>query len=211
MDPRKVIFGIGNPGEKYDDTRHNVGWMVVDRLSDKMGRKFKKAGFEFEAAEGNLGRAPVALVKAWTYVNLSGRTMPELKRYGDLATDLLVVCDDIAIPLGSVRIRKQGSAGGHNGLKSIIEAIGDTFCRIRLGVGGPGAAANPDYVLGRFRKEEKPGMEEMVTYACEAAECWAVEGAEKAMNKFNRVIKDEDETKDDKKDSKDSKDKKDGG
>ena len=203
MDPRKVIFGIGNPGEKYDDTRHNVGWQVVERLSEKMGRKFQKAGFEFEAAEGNLGRAKVALVKAWTYVNLSGRILPELKRYGDLATDLLVVCDDIALPLGSVRIRPQGSAGGHNGLKSVIEAMGDAFARMRLGVGGPGAAANPDYVLGRFRKDEKPAVAGMVAWAGEAAEFWAVEGIGKAMTKYNRVIKDEDDKKD--KDGKDTK------
>jgi PTH1 family peptidyl-tRNA hydrolase len=211
-DPRKVIFGIGNPDEKYADTRHNVGWMVVEKLSDKMGRKFGKAGFEFEAAEGNLGRAKVAVVKSWTYVNLSGRVMPELKRYGDLSTDLLVVCDDIALPLGSVRIRKSGSAGGHNGLKSIIEAIGDGFCRMRLGIGGPGAAANPDYVLGRFKKDERPAVEEMIAFACEAAECWAVDGVDKAMNKFNRVPKEDkdgDGKTDEKKESRKSKDTKD--
>jgi len=202
VDPRKVIFGIGNPGGKYDDTRHNVGWMVVEALSDKMGRKFKKAGFEFEAAEGSLGRAPVALVKSWTFVNLSGRVMPELKRYGDLATDLLVVCDDIALPLGSVRIRKQGSAGGHNGLKSIIEALGDGFARMRLGIGGPGAAANPDYVLGRFKKDEKAALAEMIAFACEAAECWAVEGIDKSMNRFNRTKNEEEKTEEKKKDPK---------
>lgn len=187
MDDRKVIYGIGNPDEKYAGTRHNVGWMVVDRLSQKLGRKFRKAGFEFEAAEGRLGRAEAVLVRSWTYVNLSGRVIPELKRYGDPATGLLVVCDEIQLPLGAVRLRKQGSAGGHNGLKSIIEAMGDGFARMRLGVGGAGAAARADYVLGRFSREEGPAVEEMVEYACAAAECWAVEGIEKAMAKYNRA------------------------
>ena len=191
MDARKVVFGIGNPDEKYAKTRHNVGWMVVDLLSHKMGKKLKKAGFEFEAAEGRLGRAEVALVKAWTYVNQSGRVMPELARYGDLSTDLLVVCDEVQLPLGAVRIRKEGSAGGHNGLKSVIEAVGEKFARLRLGVGGPEAAARPDYVLGKFRKDELPEVEEMVAHAAEAAQCWAVEGADKAMTRYNRNAKPE--------------------
>lgn len=183
----KVIYGIGNPDEKYAWTRHNVGWQLVDLLSHKMGKRFRKAGFEFEAAEGRLGRADVALVKSWTYMNESGRVIPELRRYGDLETDLLVACDEIQLPLGSVRLREKGSAGGHNGLKSIIEAMGEGFARLRMGVGGPGAAARPGYVLGRFRPEDRPVVEEMVAFAAEAAEFWAVHGIGKAMTKFNRV------------------------
>jgi PTH1 family peptidyl-tRNA hydrolase len=129
----------------------------------------------------------VALVRSWTYVNLSGRVMPELARYGDLSTGLLVVCDEIQLPLGAVRLRPSGSAGGHNGLKSIIGAIGDQFHRMRLGVGGPGAAAHPDYVLGKFTKQEKPLLDDMVGWAAEAATCWAVEGMDKAMTRYNRA------------------------
>jgi PTH1 family peptidyl-tRNA hydrolase len=163
--------------------------MLVDLLSHKMGKKFRKAGFEFEAAEGRLGRAGVALVKSWTYMNDSGRVIPELRRYGDLERELLVACDEIQLPLGSVRLRREGSDGGHNGLKSVIAAMGKTFPRLRMGVGGPGAAANPDYVLGRFPKGDAPVVEEMVAWAARAAEAWAVEGVEKAMTQYNRVAR----------------------
>jgi PTH1 family peptidyl-tRNA hydrolase len=190
----KIILGIGNPDEKYAATRHNIGWMVVDELCGKMKKKFQKAGFEFWAAEGRLGRGEATLVKTWTYVNNTGRVVPELKsRYGELGEDFMVVCDDVALPVGSVRIRKGGSSGGHNGLKSINEAIGhENFPRMRLGVGG--GKPNPDYVLGRFPKAELPIVEETVKWAAEALEFWAIEGIEKAMTKFNRTIKTE-ETK----------------
>src|SRR5438552_18607329 len=130
-----IVLGIGNPDEKYADTRHNVGWMTVDALSEKIGKKFKKAGFEFWAAEGRLGRHEVALVKTWTYVNETGRAIPELrKRWGE---DLMVGCDDVNLPLGSIRIRKDGSSGGHNGMKTILAASGtNTYARLRLGVCG---------------------------------------------------------------------------
>ena len=178
-----VVLGIGNPDGKYAATRHNVGWIVVDALSEKTGGKFRKAGFEFWATEGRLGRHPTALVKTWTYVNGTGRVVPELrKRFGE---EMMVVCDDVALPLGMVRIRARGSSGGHNGLKSIIEALGhDEFVRLRIGVGG----GRPDvgHVLGRFRKDEAPVVEEMVVEACAAVRCWMDEGVEKCMTRFNR-------------------------
>jgi len=178
-----VVLGIGNPDEKYAATRHNVGWMVVDLLCEKMGAKFRKAGFEFWAAEGRLGRHEVALVKAWTYVNETGRVLPEvLKRYGD---QFMVVCDDVNLPLGSVRIRKEGSSGGHNGLKSIEAALGNTnYPRLRIGVGG--GKPDRDYVLGKFTKAERPVVEETVAYAGDAIRGWMDEGLEKCMTKFNR-------------------------
>src|SRR3977135_3861791 len=112
-----IVLGIGNHDEKYAGTRHNVGWMTVDSLSETIGKKFKnveRAWFEFGAAEGRLGRHEVALVKTWTYVNETGRAIPELrKRWGD---GLMVVCDDVNLPLGSLRIRKDGSSGGEHGL-----------------------------------------------------------------------------------------------
>jgi len=178
-----IVLGIGNPDEKYAGTRHNVGWMTVDALSEKMDRKFKKSGFEFWAAEGRLGRHEVALVKTWTYVNETGRAIPELrKRWGD---GLMVVCDDVNLPLGSVRMRKDGSSGGHNGLKSVEAALGgDAYARMRLGVGG--GKPDPNWVLGKFTKEEKPALDKMVAEACDALRCWMDEGIEKAMTKFNR-------------------------
>lgn len=179
----KVVLGIGNPGEKYAGTRHNVGWKVVDLLAERIGAKFRKAGFEFWAAEGRLGRHEAALVKTWTYVNETGRAVPEiLKRYGD---DLLVVCDDVNLPLGALRIRPRGSSGGHNGLRSIEEALGhDAYARLRIGVGG--GRPDPDWVLGKFTREERPVIEEAVATACDAVVCWAEEGLERCMTKFNR-------------------------
>lgn len=181
----KVVLGIGNPDEKYAETRHNVGWRVVDALCEKMGGKFRKAGFEFWAAEGRLGRHEAALAKAWTYVNETGRVIPEvLKRYGE---ELMVVCDDVNLPLGHVRIRKEGSSGGHNGLKSIEAALGHrNYARVRIGVGG--GRPDPGYVLGKFTKEERPVVAKAVAEAGEAVLCWMDEGIEKCMTKFNRRV-----------------------
>jgi len=189
----KIILGIGNPDEKYARTRHNIGWMVLDELSGKMDRKFRKSGFEFWAAEGRLGRGEAVLVKTWTYVNETGRVVPELKsRWGDLGEDFMVVCDDVALPTGSVRIRRNGSSGGHNGLKSIAAALeSDDFARLRIGVGG--GRPDPNYVLGPFPKVELARVEETVKYVIQALEFWSIEGIEKAMTKFNRVIRPEEE------------------
>ena len=178
-----IVLGIGNHDEKYADTRHNVGWMTVDALSETIGKKFKKAGFEFWAAEGRLGRHEVALVKTWTYVNETGRVIPELrKRWGE---EMMVVCDDVNLPLGTVRMRKDGSSGGHNGLKSIEAALGtNVYARMRLGVGG--GKPDPNWVLGRFTKEEKPALDKMVAAACDAVRAWMDLGIDKAMSNFNR-------------------------
>jgi PTH1 family peptidyl-tRNA hydrolase len=191
-----VVLGIGNPDEKYADTRHNVGWMAVDALSEKMGQKFRKAGFEYWAAEGRLGRHEAVLVKTWTYVNETGRVLPELrKRYGLAAgtlpggkpwvPDLMVVADDVNLPLGAVRIRAEGSSGGHNGLKSVEAALGHAgYPRLRIGVGG--GRPDPGWVLGRFTKEERPAVEEAVAWTGEALRSWMDDGIEKCMNRYNR-------------------------
>lgn len=178
-----VVLGIGNPDEKYAATRHNVGWFVVDALCGKMESRFRKAGFEFWAAEGRLGRHEAVLVKTWTYVNETGRVIPELrKRFGD---ELMVVCDDVNLPLGSVRIRKEGSSGGHNGLKSLEAALGRReYPRLRIGVGG--GRPDPEYVLGKFTKLERPVVEEAVAWACDAIRGWMDEGIEKCMTRYNR-------------------------
>jgi len=184
----KIVLGIGNPDEKYADTRHNVGWRVVDALSLKIGEKFRKAGFEFWAAEGRLGRREVALVKTWTYVNETGRVVPELlKRYGE---ELLVVCDDVDLPVGRLRVRQKGSSGGHNGLQSVIDALGhDGFPRLRIGIGG--GKRDPAYVLGRPAKDERLAIDRAVEEACEAVRCWMEEGIEKCMTRFNRRVESE--------------------
>ncbi len=187
----KTVLGIGNPDEKYAATRHNIGWRVADALAEELGARFRKDGFEYWSASGRLGRATVRVVKAWTYVNATGRVVPELRARGtEFDPDgFLVVTDDIALPLGSIRIRARGSSGGHNGLKSLEAALGTgDYARMRLGVGGPGAAANPDYVLGRFGKDEVPIVEETVKVAVAAVAAWAAEGIEKTMTRFNRTM-----------------------
>ena len=185
----KTVLAIGNPGEKYERTRHNIGWMVADALAAEMGEKFRKDGFEYWSAKGRLGRATVTAVKTWTYVNETGRVVPQLKsrEAGFGPDDFIVVCDDLALPVGAIRIRAKGSSGGHNGLKSIEAVLGTEYARMRLGVGGPGAAANPDYVLGRFGTQDVKIVEETVTTAVEALKCWAADGVDKAMTRFNRV------------------------
>ncbi|HZL73047.1 MAG TPA: aminoacyl-tRNA hydrolase [Planctomycetota bacterium] len=186
----KTVLAIGNPEEKYAATRHNIGWMVADALAREWKEKFRKDGFEFWSAQGRLGRAAATAVKTWTYVNQTGRVVPELKARGAGVgpDDFIVVCDDIALPLGAIRIRAKGSSGGHNGLKSVEATLGSNeYARMRLGVGGPGAAANPDYVLGRFGSKEMKVVEETVTAAVEALKTWAADGVEKAMTRHNRV------------------------
>ena len=191
----KTVLAIGNPEEKYAKTRHNIGWMVADALAARWETKFRKDGFEFWSAKGRLGRAQVIAVKTWTYVNETGRVVPELKSRGaELGPDdFIVVCDDIALPVGAIRIRAKGSSGGHNGLKSVEAALGSNeYARMRLGVGGPGAAANPDYVLAKFGTQDMKVIEETVATAVEALKGWAADGVEKAMTRFNRVDPQED-------------------
>lgn len=185
----KTVLAIGNPDEKYAKTRHNIGWMVADALAAEWKEKFRKDGFEYWSAQGRLGRASVLVVKTWTYVNETGRVIPQLKsRESEFGPDdFIVVCDDIALPVGAIRIRAKGSSGGHNGLKSVESVLGQDYARMRLGVGGPGAAANPDYVLGRFGTQDMKVVEETVATSVEALKCWAADGVEKAMTRFNRV------------------------
>ena len=191
----KTVLAIGNPDEKYAKTRHNIGWMVADALAAEWKEKFRKDGFQYWSAKGRLGRATALVVKTWTYVNETGRVIPQLKsRESEFGQDdFIVVCDDIALPVGAIRIRAKGSSGGHNGLKSVEAALGSTeYARMRLGVGGPGAAANPDYVLGRFGTQDMKVVEETVATSVEALKCWAADGVEKAMTRFNRVDPQED-------------------
>ncbi len=196
----RVVLGIGNPDEKYAATRHNVGWMAVDALSEKMEAKFRKAGFEYWAAEGRLGRHELVLVKTWTYVNETGRVIPELRKRHGLEEgslgegkpwlgDLLVVADDVNLPLGAVRIRRDGSSGGHNGLKSIEGTLRQQdYARLRIGIGPfpPEWDDLADFVLGRFSREERDRVAGLLDPMAEAVECWIESGIEKAMNLFNK-------------------------
>jgi peptidyl-tRNA hydrolase, PTH1 family len=183
----KVICGLGNPGERYRLTRHNVGFRVVDLLADRWG--LTGQGRVRDGAALLDVRRPedrVLLVKPMRYMNLAGAPLRAAVRQTDVdvTVDLLVVTDDIDLPLGRVRLRRSGSAGGHNGLRSVIGAFGsEEFNRMRIGVGRSGTAAG--HVLATFRPDERDLATEMVAVGADAAERWLRDGIDEAMNAFN--------------------------
>ena len=179
----RLIVGLGNPGREYDDTRHNVGFMVLDRLA--FGKSEWRRERTWKAQLCRLG--DVVLCKPETFMNLSGQAAVGVARFYQVPPEsVLVVLDDMALPLGRLRLRPGGSAGGHNGLKSLIEQFGtQQLARLRLGIGGaaPGEAAG--YVLGKFRKDERPALEEMLERAESAIFAVQRDGIQAAMNAFN--------------------------
>jgi PTH1 family peptidyl-tRNA hydrolase len=188
----KVICGLGNPGERYRLTRHNVGFRVVDLLADRWGQtdrgRARDGAAQLEVARDEpAGR--VLLVKPLKYMNLSGGPLKAAMRQTDAdpETDLLVVTDDVDLPLGRIRLRREGSAGGHNGLRDIIATLGhNRFARLRVGIGRSGTArATVDHVLSTFRGDERELADEAIATAADAAERWLAEGIEAAMNEYN--------------------------
>jgi len=185
----KVICGLGNPGERYRLTRHNIGFRVIDVLADRWGQtgegRLRDGAALLEVRHPEpIGR--VLLVKPMRYMNRSGGVLRSALRQTDVdvSTDLLVVTDDIDLPLGRVRLRRAGSAGGHNGLRDIIAAFGtEELQRLRIGVGRAGEAAN--HVLATFRPDERDAATEMVAVGADAAERWLTDGLDAAMNEFN--------------------------
>lgn len=183
----KVVVGLGNPGREYAATRHNVGWMVIDRLADRAGWTGRSRARDAAATVyGRYRDLDVMLVKPTTYMNLSGVAVRKvLARQRAPLSDLLVVVDDFALPLGRLRLRGEGSAGGHNGLRSIIAELGSQeFARLRVGIGEPSRTAI-DHVLSRFDKVEKPLLEQVLEAAADAVEDWARDGTDRAANKWN--------------------------
>lgn len=186
----KLIVGLGNPGREYRDTRHNVGFMVVDEIARRHALEWVMAPSQVPDAfvVKRFGAAPVLLAKPLTYVNRSGEAVAALARYYDIPSgDLLVVVDEVALPFGRLRARARGSAGGHNGLKSIVERLGTTeFPRLRLGVGrGDERRDLADHVLAKFEADERPALAEFIARAADAAEMFAVDGIGKVMNMYN--------------------------
>lgn len=182
------VVGLGNPGRRYAGTRHNVGFAVVDAVAARLRTPPAELAGDQHLARGEYGGRSVLLSKPRTFMNLSGSAVHTLMREtGADPAALLVVCDDAALPLGRLRLRGQGSSGGHNGLRSVIEALGGgNFPRLRCGIGAPaGEEEYAEYVLSPFREEERAAAEEMVRRAAEAAMCWIAEGLERAMNIFN--------------------------
>ena len=184
-----LIVGLGNPGEKYERTRHNVGFLVVDALAERLGVPVQKLKHRALTNTVRLAGQKALLMKPVTFMNLSGEAVGDAARFYKLPPErVLVISDDTALPLGKLRLRKGGSAGGHNGLKSIIQHLGtDQFPRLRLGVG---EKPRPDYdmadwVLGRLQGEDWKAMEAAVDRAADAVECVLSQGVDAAMNRFN--------------------------
>ncbi len=185
----KVVVGLGNPGKEYERDRHNIGFVVVDAFARKHGFEFRRRKFRSTLAEGRFGSEKLLLSKPLTFMNLSGEAVAPLAAFYKLPSEsLLVVADDLDIPLGEIRLRPKGGSGGHNGLKSIIDHLGTReFPRLRIGIGRPPAGVDPaDYVLQPFSPEEIPVVELVVERAVGAIETWILRGIETAMNEFNR-------------------------
>ena len=184
-----VIAGLGNPGKEYDDTKHNVGFWVIDQLAKEYTISVTRFKHKALIGEGIIAGKKVLLVKPQTYMNLSGESIREiLKFYKIPIAQLYVIYDDTSLPLGGIRIREKGSAGGHNGIKNIIAHLGtQEFPRVRIGVGAkPDRMDLADYVLGRFPQVEQSVMEDAFKEAAEAAAAIVEDGIDAAMNRFNR-------------------------
>ena len=183
----KAIVGLGNPGAQYKGTRHNVGFAVLDELARRASVEFESAPADALMARWRRTDEPVLLVKPLTYMNLSGQAVGELSRYFKIEpVDLLIVVDEVQLPLGKLRARARGSAGGHNGLKSVIAHLGDNYGRLRLGVGrGDSRRDLADHVLARFDQDEAADAERMISRAADAAETFITSGIAAVMNQFN--------------------------
>ena len=187
----KVIVGLGNPGRDYEMTRHNIGFLVLDELARRLNTSFRRSWLHpARTARGKIGGETVRLVKPETYMNRSGNAAgPVLRRARGRPGDLLVVFDDTALEWGRLRVRAQGSAGGHNGVQSVMDALGDgAFGRIRIGIGPkPDSVSLTDFVLGPFSDAETESLKGVVCRAADAVEMVCTAGVEQAMNCFNRV------------------------
>lgn len=182
-----VIAGLGNPGRKYEKTRHNMGFWAVDRLAEKNDIKIKKIKHKALIGDGIISGEKVLLVKPQTYMNLSGESLREIVDYYNVdLSRLLVIYDDFDIEAGSLRIRKKGSAGSHNGMKSIINQLGSQdFPRIRVGIGASGGLEWKDYVIGRMSEREARLLEHTADRAADAVQCILEKGIDRAMNEYN--------------------------
>jgi PTH1 family peptidyl-tRNA hydrolase len=184
---RHLIVGLGNPGAEYAGTRHNVGYMVVELLSQRHRIPIKTARHGSRLGEGTIQDVPVALVKPLTFMNLSGRAVaPLLNRHSLVPESLIVVYDDADLPVGKIRLRARGSAGGHGGLKSIIGSIGSSeFPRVRIGIGRSSDGDLIEHVLTRFGAADREPIQQAIERAADAVECALAHGFEAAMNRFN--------------------------
>ena len=187
MGETKMVVGLGNPGEEYADTRHNIGFRVIDSLADALRIKVKKRKFGARMGAGEIADNKLILLKPWQFMNCSGQAVATAVGFYKLTLrNLLVIADDMALEPGRIRIRSKGSAGGHNGLADIIEKLGtNEFARCRIGIGHCGKQIAYDYVLDKPTETEKPLIDEAIVRAQDAVLCWIEYGVEQAMNEFN--------------------------
>lgn len=184
----KMIIGLGNPGKQYERTRHNVGFHVIDELSDRLGASMMQSKFNGMYTVIHSPKGKVMLVKPLTYMNLSGECVRPLMDYYEVElNDIVVIYDDLDLDPGKIRLRQRGSAGGHNGMKSIIQHTGsDTFNRVRIGIGRPTTGQKvSDYVLSPFSQEESPLIQEVIGKSASACEAWLEKPFLEVMNNFN--------------------------
>lgn len=182
----KLIVGLGNPGTKYEGTRHNMGFMVLDQISTLSQIDIDKESFHGLLGRGKILGEDVILLKPQTFMNLSGTSVQEVVHFFKIdVDDIVVIYDDMALEPGRIRLRRNGSAGGHNGMKDIIEKLGtQNFKRIRIGIGEP-QYDTIDYVLGKPFKDEMPLIEDAINHAVEAVKCYLKTDFDRAMNQFN--------------------------
>ena len=188
----KLVVGLGNPGRRYAATRHNIGYAVLAELGRRFGDGKAKARFQAEVMEAELGGQRALLLSPTTYMNLSGASVLEARDFYKLQDEeLLILCDDLNLPVGKLRIRSQGSSGGQKGLEDIIRRLGsEAFARLRVGIGTPPPGWDAaDFVLARFSAEEQPLIDEAVRTAAEAVVVWAREGGAVCMNRYNGITK----------------------
>lgn len=183
----KLIVGLGNPDSKYDQTRHNVGFMVVDALAGRFGATVRRKKFNALAEEIVVADSKVLLLKPQQYMNRSGHAVATAAGFYKLdPADVLVVTDDMALDVGRLRLRAKGSAGGHNGLKDIIARLGsDDFARLRIGIGDRGRMDAAAFVLSRFSADEREVIDRAVRLAADAIDCWVRDGVDLAMTRYN--------------------------
>jgi len=186
----KVVLGLGNPGKKYERSRHNLGFLVVDRVASENQITVKKIKHDSLIGDWRTDGEKILLVKPQTYMNHSGVAVKQLFRYFPITvTDLVVIHDDLDLPFGRIRIRPGGGAGGHRGMLSILETLGEEgFFRVRVGIGRPPPGADPvGYVLEPFSPAERSGLEGVISRAADAVVCLLKESPQRAMEKFNRA------------------------
>ena len=181
-----LIAGLGNPGSRYEKTRHNAGFLVLEELVEKLQLEFKEKE-DFKISKGSLGDEKIILLEPLTFMNRSGVAVRKIMQKSNIASEkLIVIHDDLDLECGSLKIRKKGSSGGHKGIESIIQNIGtQEFIRVKIGIGRDPFVPTEKYVLSRFRKCEIPVIKEAIVKASESVHCIIIDGVERAMNRFN--------------------------